>query len=87
MDDARDALERQNAFYETMREDLEANSFGGWAVVSNCELVGVYGSNREASEVALRLTPDQACLVKHIGHVVEVSQQMAHVNRVPVGNS
>lgn len=84
MQNTRDALERQNEFYETIREKLEASLFGSWAVVSNGALVGVYGSNREASEVVLRLAPKQVCLVKHIGHVVEVSQPMVHVNHVPV---
>ena len=87
MANAGDALERQNAFYETIREDLETDSFGKWAVVSSEKLVGVYDSNREASEVALELAPDQECLVKHIGHVVGVSQPMVRVSHVPVRNS
>ena len=53
MGDTKAMLEKQNAFYETIREELEAESFGKWAVVSNESLVGVYNSNREASEVAL----------------------------------
>ena len=84
MQDTEDVLERQNTFYETMRDKLETESFGKWAVVSNEKLVGVYDSNREASEVVLKLAPEQVCLVKHIGHVVNVSQLMFQVNRVPV---
>ena len=79
-----DALERQNAFYETIREQLEAKSFGKWAVVSGEKLVGVYDSNREASEVALKLASDQACLVKHVGYVVGISPPMLRVTHVPV---
>ncbi len=77
-------LRRQSAFYETLREDLEANSFGKWAVVANERLVGVYDSNREASEVALRLTGSGACLVRHIGYVVGVVGPMTRVDHVPV---
>ncbi len=84
MKDTGDALERQDAFYETIREELESESFGKWAVVSNDKLVGVYDSNREASEAALELTPNQVCLVKRIGHDINVSQPMIRVNRVPV---
>ena len=87
MADAGDALERQNAFYETVREELETNSFGKWAVVSSEKLVGVYDSNREASEVALKLAPDQACLVKHVGYVVGISPPMLRVTHVPIRHS
>ena len=86
MGDTKAMLEKQNAFYETIREELEAESFGKWAVVSNESLVGVFNSNREASEVALRLIPEQVCLVKHIGYVLSVVQLMSQVRRVPVRN-
>ena len=42
MGDTKAMLEKQNAFYETIREELEAESFGKWAVVSNESLVGVF---------------------------------------------
>ncbi len=84
MQDTRDVLERQNAYYETICEELETGSFGKWAVVSNEKLVGVYDSNREASEAVLKMTPEQVCLIKHIGHVVDLSQLMMRVNRVSV---
>ena len=87
MGDTRATLKKQNAFYESIREELEAESFGKWAVVSNEELIGIYDSNREASEVALRLIPDQVCLVKRIGYVLSVSQLMSQVRRVPIRNS
>ena len=86
MRDNRDDLRRQSAFYETIREELETNSFGKWVVVSNEKLVGVYDSNRAASEVALRLTADSACLVKHVGYVVGVAGPMIRVNHVPARN-
>ena len=86
MPDTRDSLELQNAFYETIREELEASSFGKWVVVSNERLVGVYESNRAASEVALKLTSDGACLVKRVGYVVKVEQPMVRVTHAPVGN-
>ncbi len=84
MPDARDSLELQNAVYETIREGLEADAFGKWAVVSNERLVGVYDSNREASEVALKLAVDGACLVKRIGYVVELEQAGIRVRHTPV---
>ena len=79
-------LEKQDAFYETIREDLEAESFGKWAVVSNEKLVGVFDSNRKASEVALRLIPEQVCLVKRIGYVFSVSQLNSPVWHAPLRN-
>ena len=53
-------------------------------LVSDEKLMGVYNSNREASEVVLRLAPDQVCLVKRIGHLVDMGQLMMRVNRVSV---
>ena len=82
--DTNDALERQNTFYESIHEELEAQSFGKWAVVSSEKLVGIYDSNSEASEPALKLVPEHVCLVKHMGHVVNVSQLMFQVSHVPV---
>ena len=76
-------LERQEAFYETIRDRLESESFGKWAVVSQGNLVGVYDSNREASEIALKLYDDNVCLVKRIGYVIEASTPMIRVKHVP----
>ena len=76
-------LEEQTAFYETIREDLEDKSFGKWAVVANGTLVGVYGSNREASEVALPLLKQGACLVRHIGYRVQGVPLSLQIQRVP----
>ena len=84
MRDTSKILEQQNVFYETIREELETGSFGKWAVVSNEKLVGVYDSNREASEVVLELAPKQVCIVKHIGHAMNLSHPMVRVNHVPV---
>ena len=84
MQDTQSVLKKQNTYFETIRGDLEAESYGKWAVVSGERLVGVYDSNREASEVVLRLGPDQVCLVKRIGQVVDVSELMMRVNRVSV---
>ena len=84
MRDRRNALERQNAYYETIRATLEANSFGKWAIVSREKLVGIYDTNREASEVVLKLASDQVCLVKRIGYVLQASHPFVRVNRAPV---
>ena len=84
MQDTYKSLERQNEFYETIRQKLETESFGKWAVVSNESLVGVYDSNRQASEIALEFAPKQVCIVKHIGYAMAVSHPMVRVNEVPV---
>ncbi len=84
MQDRREELERQDAFYETIRPELEAESFGKWAVVCEEKLVGVYDSNPEASEVVLKLTPRQTCLVKRIGYVFVASHPFVRVSSAPV---
>ena len=86
MPDTRDSLEMQNAFYETIRQKLESDCFGKWAVVSNERLVGVYESNRAASEVALKLSPEGACLVKRVGYIVNVEPSMVRLKHAPVSN-
>ena len=47
-------LEAVSDYYETIRESLESDSLGKWAVVANGRLVGVYNSNPETSEVGHR---------------------------------
>lgn len=84
MKDNTDTLKRQETFYETIRGELEAKSFGKWAVVSNETLVGVFDTNREASEVVLKLTPSQTCLVKRIGYVFVTSHPFVRMNRASV---
>ena len=86
MPNTRDSLELQHAFYETIRKELEADSFGKWAVVSNERLVGVYESNRAASEIALKLTADGTCLVKRVGYVVNVEPPTVRLKHAPVSN-
>lgn len=88
MASTQETLTVQNDYYEEhLREKLEGESFGKWAVVSNRQLVGVYDSNSEASEVALRLAPEQVCLVKHIGYVVGMDWHARRVTHVSVRNS
>ena len=87
MGETDEVLRGLSAYYETISGDLEAKAFGKWAVLSDGRLVGVYDSNREASEVVLSLAPEQVCLVKRIGHVVDVSQLMMRVNRATVRHS
>lgn len=88
MASTQETLNIQNDYYEQhLREKLERESFGKWAVVSNKQLVGVYDDNSEASEVALRLAPEQVCLVKHIGYVVGVDWHARRVTHVPVRHS
>ena len=86
MQSTRESLELQHAFYETIRQELEADSFGKWAVVSNERLVGVYESNRAASEIALKLTADGACLVKRVGYIVNVEPSMVRLKHAPLSN-
>ena len=75
-----EALRGLNSYYEAISGDLEASAFGKWAVLSEGRLVGVYDSNREASEVVLSLVPRQVCLVRRVGHVVDLSRLMMRVN-------
>lgn len=75
-----EVLRDLGACYDAMSEDLEARAFGKWAVLSEGRLVGVYDSNREASEVVLSLVPGQVCLVRRIGHVVDLSRLMMRIN-------
>ena len=88
MASVQETLTIQNEYYEEhLREKLERESFGKWAIVSDKQLVGVYDSNSEASEVALKLAPQQVCLVKHIGYVVGVDWHARRVTHVPVRHS
>ena len=64
-------LKDQVAFYETIRDRLEAESWGKWAVVANGRLIGVYDTNPEASEVAMPLLKLGPCLVRRIGRRAE----------------
>lgn len=84
MDEKREALKRQDAFYETIRAELEADHFGKWAVVCEENLVGVYDSNPEASVVILKLAPRQACLLKRIGYDFITSHPFVRVSSATV---
>ena len=76
------SLEALSDYYETMREKLESQSLGKWAVVADGKLVGVYDSNPEASEAALPLTESGACLVQQIGYRTKVLPLSLQVDRV-----
>ncbi len=74
-------LKDQVAFYETIRDSLEVESWGKWAVVANGHLIGVYDTNPEASEVALPLLELGPCLVRRIGRrAEEVSSRRIQVH-------
>lgn len=74
-------LQDQVAFYETMRDRLEAESWGKWAVVANGRLIGVYDTNPEASEVAISLLTLGPCLVRRIGRrAKEISMHRVRVH-------
>ena len=76
------SLESLSDYYETIRERLESESLGKWAVIADGKLVGVYDSNPEASEVALRLTESGACLVRQIGYRTKVLPMSLQIERV-----
>lgn len=76
------SLESLSDYYETIRESLESESLGKWAVVADGKLVGVYDSNPEASEVALPLTESGACLVRQIGYRTKVLPMSLQIERV-----
>ncbi|MCY4654862.1 MAG: hypothetical protein OXC95_17075 [Dehalococcoidia bacterium] len=78
----RHGLESLSDYYETIRERLESESLGKWAVVADGKLVGVYDSNPEASEVALPLAESGACLVRQIGYRTKVLPMSLQIERV-----
>lgn len=78
----RHSLESLSDYYETIRESLESESLGKWAVVADGKLVGVYDSNPEASEVALPITETGACLVRQIGYRTKVLPMSLQIERV-----
>ena len=85
MTSAHNNLKKLHGYYETrLREDLEKEHFGKWAVVSEDGLVGIYDYNSQASEIALKLEPNQVCLVKHIGYIVATTGSTVGIAHVPI---
>ena len=61
-------LTTEIAAYELLRNNLEANHFGEWALIHDEELVGTYGRFEDAADIAVQrfgrgpyLSTDQSC--------------------------
>ena len=60
-------LDKQEAFYESIQDELESESLGKWAVVADETLIGVYDRPTDAAYVAYPYTQTGTCVVKRIG--------------------
>ena len=86
-EEAREELLRQQEYYETyLRERLEKESFGKWAVISNDELVAICESDSKAAELALKRHPAQVSMVRRIGYEY-VAHPVLGLKYVPVRHS
>ena len=83
--ETQEALKKQGEYYDRrLREKLEKEAFGQWAVASNSELIGVYRTNPQAAEAAGPLLGKQVCLIRHIGYVVGLRGIGDELTHVPV---
>lgn len=60
-------LEREIQAYAKLRDQLEAESWGQWAVVYGDELIGVYELFEDAAQVAGERFGRGPCLIREIG--------------------
>ena len=83
--ETQETLKKQGEYYDrNLREKLEKEAFGQWAVVSNNKLIGVYRTNPRAAEAAGPLLEKQVCLIRHIGYVVGLRGIDDELTHVPV---
>ena len=62
-------LSSQTAAYEAMQSTLEADHFGRWVVFHDEELVGVYDSDGDALDDAMRKFGRGPYLIRQVGLV------------------
>ena len=60
-------LEREIRAYAKLRDRLEAESFGQWAVVYGDDLIGIYELMEDAAKVAVERFGRGPFLLRHIG--------------------
>ncbi len=60
-------LTKEIAAYERLRNDLETDHFGKWALVHDEELIGVYDSFQEAADLAIERWGRGPYLIREIG--------------------
>ena len=60
-------LDREIAVYTKMRDQLEADHFGEWAVVYQDEFVGTYENFEDAVRVAVRRFGRGPYLIREVG--------------------
>ena len=78
-----DALDKELAAYEQMRQDLEAHHMGEWVVVHNETLVSTYESFENAAKDAVARFGRGPYLIKQVG--APSITLPASVMYVPVG--
>ncbi len=79
------ALMKLGQYYDKhLREKLEKEAFGQWAVVSNYKLFGVYKTGSQAAKAARPLLGKQVCLIRHIGYVLGLKGNGTQLDHVPV---
>ena len=61
------ALSDEIAAYERMRNDLEADHFGRWALVHQEELIGTYDSFESAADEAVERFGEGPYLIRQVG--------------------
>ena len=60
-------LKEEIATYEGMRSDLELDHYGKWVIIRDKKLAGVYDSNEEAAEDAVKRFGRGPFLIKRVG--------------------
>ena len=62
-----DRLDREIAAFDRMREALEAEHHGEWALFHDLELVGIYPSLDDAADEALDRFGEDVFLIRQVG--------------------
>lgn len=80
-----EALKDLGEYYDNrLRDQLEKECLGQWAVVSDKKLIGVYKTSPQAAAVAMPLLRKQTCLIRHIGYVLGQGPRDGQLIHVPV---
>lgn len=62
-----DAIDREIAAYEKMRDDLETHKMGKWVVLRDQKLIGAYDTLQEAANEATAKFGKGPFLIRQIG--------------------
>ena len=72
-----DKLDREIAAFDRLREVLEAEHHGEWALFHDLELVGIYPSLDDAADEALDKFGEDVFLIRQVGR-----EKVSHVPSV-----